>query len=137
MKFNLSDTTEFNSIQSYDDTGISISTAQSLANPSNPPERFSHSVFICATQVAPDFPVSNIKNLSVSDCQSVFNLNETLQLDVLLIGCNAKPAILPSELHQAFTERRIGVECMSIGAACRTYNMLLNESRSVGVLFLM
>ena len=29
------------------------------------------------------------------------------------------------------SQQRIGIECMSIGAACRTYNILLSEHRAV------
>lgn len=138
MKFSLSDTSESNSIQSYDATGILVSRAQSQSPPDPiPPEHFSRSVFVCATHVLPEFPISKIGDLSVSYCQPLFDLNKTINLDVLLIGCNTKATVLLPELYHAFIEHGIGVECMSIGAACRTYNMLLNESRSVGILFLM
>ena len=135
MKFSLAETPESNSIQSYDDLGITVSIIQSPSEQANEPERFERSVFVCATQILLKFPISKIQDLSVGNCQPIFELNEALSLDVLLIGSNEQ-ALLPSKLQHTFIEHTIGVECMSIGAACRTYNMLLNESRSVGVLFL-
>ncbi len=50
--------------------------------------------------------------------------------DVILIGHTGGPKALPlfaSELSQ----QKIGIECMSIGAACRTFNVLLSEQRAV------
>ena len=62
---------------------------------------------------------------------------ETLleQLDdteVLLIGAGASGAFLDPELRQIIREKTgAGVEVMSTGAACRTYNVLLAEGRKV------
>lgn len=136
MKFSLAETPEFNSIRSYDDTGITVSTIAHSPEQLNEPHRFETSTLICATQILVDFPISKIAHLSVDNCQPIFELDARLNLDVLLIGSNEQ-TLLSSQLQHAFMEHNIGVECMSIGAASRTYNMLLNESRSVGVLFLM
>ena len=37
----------------------------------------------------------------------------------------------PMSLISKLSQLRIGIECMSIGAACRTYNILLGEQRAV------
>ena len=36
-----------------------------------------------------------------------------------------------SALRAAFAERRIGLEAMDLGAACRTFNILVQEERRV------
>ena len=53
-------------------------------------------------------------------------------LNFLLLGCGAEPALPPEALHMAFAEAGIGLEPMDTGAACRTYNVLLAEGRPVG-----
>ena len=136
MKFSLADTTESNSIQSYDESGITIATPPSATTQLTKNQRVENSVFICATQILTDFSVSSLAALSSADCQSIFALNKAINLDVLLIGCHDQASFLSAELYAQFIKQHIGVECMSVGAACRTYNMLLNESRSVGVLIL-
>jgi uncharacterized protein len=50
--------------------------------------------------------------------------------EVIIIGMNKPHPIHPQYLAP-FYQQRIGVECMSIGAACRTFNILLSEGRKV------
>lgn len=52
--------------------------------------------------------------------------------DVLLLGVGATfSALPPPALRQAFKEAHIVLEAMETGAACRTYNVLLSEGRSI------
>ncbi len=53
-----------------------------------------------------------------------------LQPEVILIGYNGHNKLL-IELIQDLAKKKIGLECMSIGAACRTFNILLSEGRKV------
>ena len=52
-------------------------------------------------------------------------------VDVLLVGCGLQRYQLGHELRRGFREEGIGVETMDVGAACRTYNALLAESRYI------
>lgn len=52
-------------------------------------------------------------------------------VEILLIGCGPKLALLPGPLRQALRAQGIGCDTMDTGAACRTYNVLLAESRRV------
>ncbi|MSO77273.1 MAG: hypothetical protein EXQ87_10255 [Alphaproteobacteria bacterium] len=52
-------------------------------------------------------------------------------VDLLLLGCGARPAPIPPELRQTLRRAGIVVETMGTGAACRTYNVLLAEGRHV------
>lgn len=58
------------------------------------------------------------------------------QPDVIIIGHNGHPKIIPV-IASILSQQKIGIECMSIGAACRTFNVLLSEHRAVvlGVIF--
>lgn len=53
-------------------------------------------------------------------------------LEVLLIGCGPKMLLLPGELRRAFAGLPYSVDVMETGAACRTFNILVAESRKVG-----
>lgn len=57
-------------------------------------------------------------------------------LDVLLLGCGAKAAFVAPALRQALKARGIVVEAMESGGACRTYNVLMMEGRSVAAALL-
>lgn len=69
---------------------------------------------------------------------SIVHLNETLlapmlalKPEVILIGQNNPQDRLPMLLLHYLAQKRIGVECMSIGASARTFNVLLSEERAV------
>lgn len=58
-------------------------------------------------------------------------------IEVMIIGHQEGFADVPFELRQWFAERQIGIEVMSLGAACRTFNILLSEGRGVLGVFLL
>lgn len=57
-----------------------------------------------------------------------------LQPDVLLIGTGKRQIFPSSQLLGTVLARGIGCEVMDTAAACRCYNVLLSESRSVAVI---
>ncbi|SOC38245.1 uncharacterized protein SAMN05892877_10556 [Rhizobium subbaraonis] len=67
--------------------------------------------------------------LSPADLQRV--LDEAEQIEVLLVGTGAEIRPLSAELRTALRERRISSDPMSTGAAVRTFNVMLAESRAV------
>ncbi len=58
-------------------------------------------------------------------------LAESDGIEVLLVGTGQSLRPLPRELRAALKERGISSDPMSTGAAIRTYNILLAESRAV------
>ena len=60
----------------------------------------------------------------------------TGKIDVLLVGMGAEIAPIPGPVREAFDEIGVGIEAMSTGSACRTYNVLLAEDRRVAVALL-
>ncbi len=54
-----------------------------------------------------------------------------LQPEVVIFGSGAKLRFPHPSLLRPLIERRIGVETMDTAAACRTYNVLASEHRSV------
>jgi uncharacterized protein len=57
-------------------------------------------------------------------------------LNILLLGTGATQVFPARDLRRAFADAGIGLEAMNTGAACRTYNILLAEGRSVGAALL-
>ncbi|WP_366656407.1 Mth938-like domain-containing protein [Fodinicurvata sp. EGI_FJ10296] len=53
-------------------------------------------------------------------------------LEILLLGSGGKMTLVPRTVRDAVIDRGISVDVMETGAACRTYNVLLAEGRSVG-----
>jgi uncharacterized protein len=51
--------------------------------------------------------------------------------EVVLLGTGAVQRFAHPRLIAALAARRIGVESMDTGAACRTYNILMSEGRKV------
>lgn len=57
-------------------------------------------------------------------------------IEVLLIGCGEKMALVPAEVRGRGRELGVGIDSMDTGAACRTYNVLLAEGRRVAAALL-
>ena len=55
----------------------------------------------------------------------------TLAPELVIFGSGARLRFPPAAVLRPLIERRIGVETMDTAAACRTYNVLLAEGRSV------
>ncbi|HEX4024473.1 MAG TPA: MTH938/NDUFAF3 family protein [Steroidobacteraceae bacterium] len=50
---------------------------------------------------------------------------------IVLLGAGEFQPFPSARLRAAFRERGIALECMNLGAACRTYNVLATEERAV------
>ena len=53
-------------------------------------------------------------------------------VEILLLGCGARPAPVPAALVEALRAAGVALDVMDTGAACRTYNVLAAEARRVG-----
>lgn len=63
-------------------------------------------------------------------------LAEQGEIGFLLLGTGRSQVFPSLELRSAFTAAGIGLEPMSTGAACRTYNVMLAEKRAVAAALL-
>ncbi len=59
-------------------------------------------------------------------------LNHTPELEVILFGTGKSIEAIPQNIRALLKEKKIGVDVMDTGAACRTYHVLLAEKRRVG-----
>jgi uncharacterized protein len=90
-------------------------------------ERFVHSIVVLAEEVRVDWAVSGFDGLEATH----FAYFLALKPDVLLLGTGETQRFPHPRLYRTLTEAGIGVECMDTPAACRTYNILVAESRRV------
>ena len=67
--------------------------------------------------------------LTLADLQRV--LDEAGEIEVLLVGTGQEIRPLSAEIKAALTERKVRSDPMSTGAAVRTFNVMLAESRAV------
>lgn len=58
------------------------------------------------------------------------------EIDVVLLGSGAVMRFLPPALRNELKNKRLKVEVMDTGAACRTYNVLMAEGRRVAAALL-
>jgi uncharacterized protein len=87
---------------------------------------FRSSTIVSATTVAPWRPAS-VEELSMADLEPLF----VLAPEVVLLGTGEQQRFPEATLLVALATRRIGIEVMDTRAACRTYNVLVSESRPV------
>ena len=82
---------------------------------------------IVTTVGVSSWPVANFAALSEADFTSLL----IFQPDVILLGTGETLRFPSPKLIQKVTQQQIGVEAMDIGAACRTFNVLIEEGRQV------
>lgn len=109
-------------IQSYSDTQITVNN-----------NAYSDSVIISRQTIVSNWAVHSLADLNDAHFLPLL----ALQPEVIIIGHNQPGVQLPMAIIQSLAKQRIGIECMSIGAASRTFNVLLGEQRAVvaGILF--
>lgn len=90
---------------------------------------FRHSLIVTRTAIHDGWRPSPVERLAIADFGWLIEQSP----DVLLLGTGARQQIPPPELYAALAARRIGLEAMDNRAACRTFNLLLSESREVAL----
>ena len=78
-------------------------------------------------QLLPDWPARSIAELDESQMQPLLALGA----GIVLLGAGSTQPFPSNALRALCRARGVALECMNLGAACRTYNILANEQRSV------
>ncbi|WP_424946544.1 Mth938-like domain-containing protein [Candidatus Spongiihabitans sp.] len=73
------------------------------------------------------WPISQVSDLKNEDFVHFANLGA----EVLILGTGATMVFPDPVITQALMAKGIGMEVMDTAAACRTYNILLSDGRSV------
>jgi len=74
-----------------------------------------------------DWAPRNVEELSAAHLGALFDLSP----EVVVLATGATQKFPRAALRAEFATRKIGLEVMEIGAACRTYNVLVGEDRKV------
>lgn len=72
-----------------------------------------------------DWPTDDVGKLGITDVERLL----AMEPEVVVLGTGWKPVVPPRELVFAFARRGIGFEAMTTPAACRTFNILVQEER--------
>jgi uncharacterized protein len=116
VKFTLEPSAHPHLIRSYDGTQLWIDA-----------QRITRSCLVTAERLITDWPPATYSELEPAHLDVIF----ALAPEVVLIGTGPTHRFAAREVRAAFAQRGVGVEVMQLGAACRTFNVLLQEDRRV------
>ena len=122
MKLHLTQAENNNLITGYGDGYIEINK-----------HRHAHQLIVMAEQLVLDWSAKGFDDLTKKHFDDLLSLNP----EVVLLGTGNKHRFVHPKLTSTLTEKSIAVECMTTDAACRTYNILMNEGRSVAAALLL
>jgi uncharacterized protein len=78
-------------------------------------------------QLIRDWAVTSIETLRMDELEPLLAFKPS----IVILGSNAPQARAPYALRRTLEARAVALEVMSLGAACRTYNVLAQELRPV------
>ena len=116
VKFTLEPPSRANLIRSYSDTELRIGE-----------QRVRRSCLVTAEQLITDWPPATFAELAPAHLEAIFAHAPELEL----LGTGPTQRFASREVRSEFTRRRVGLEAMQLGAACRTFNVLVQEDRKV------
>lgn len=90
-------------------------------------KEYKQSLIVSNDVLLPNWAVKNISDLSAELLEPIFEL----QPELVLIGTGKKHEFLHPKFAAIFAKKHIGLEVMNTASACRTYNLLANDGRSV------
>jgi uncharacterized protein len=82
---------------------------------------------VTADTVVEDWNARSVENLAPEHLAPLF----ALEPEVVLLGNAAGQRFPSKEVRAAFLAKRIALEAMDLGAACRTFNILVQEGRRI------
>lgn len=93
---------------------------------------WSRSVLVPWRGEAVAWPVSRLGDLTADHFAQLL----ALKPELVIFGSGARLRFVSPALQSALIDKRIGVETMDTAAACRTFNVLASEGRSVAAALL-
>jgi uncharacterized protein len=116
MKFTLEASSRVNLIRAYSPTEIRVGE-QSLRA----------SCIVTADKVISEWEPASYAELAPAHLEAIL----ALKPELVLLGTGAAQRFPPAPIRGAFIARGVALEVMDLGAACRTYNILVQEERRV------
>ena len=116
VKFTLEPPSRANLIRGYSDTEIRIGE-----------QRVTRSCIVSAERLVTDWEPASFAELAVDHLEAILALDP----EVVLLGSGVRQRFAPPAVRAEFARRRVGLEVLQLGAACRTFNVLVQEKRRV------
>ncbi|MGH8218041.1 MAG: Mth938-like domain-containing protein [Steroidobacteraceae bacterium] len=116
MKFTLDARTDVNLVRGYAPGAVRVGDRV-----------MSRNFILAADALITDWEAPSEGELSAEHLAPVFDLNPEL----VLLGTGEAQRFPSARVREAFAARGIALEAMDLGAACRTYNILVQEERRV------
>lgn len=88
------------------------------------------SVLVFPARTMP-WPVAAMGEINEQSLEPVVAEAQGGGIDLLLLGCGARMAMVPARVRQHLRAAGVVVESMDTGAASRTYNVLMADGRRV------
>ena len=88
---------------------------------------FHRSCIVTPESVIADWRPAGVDELTEADLESVL----AAQPQIVLLGTGGAQRFPPVNIRGAFARRSVALETMDLGAACRTFNILVQEERRV------
>jgi uncharacterized protein len=90
-------------------------------------EEIRRSCLVSAGALVRDWAPRSVAELGIEHLAPIFDLAP----EVVVLSTGATQKFPRAAWRAEFSARRIGIEIMEVGAACRTYNVLVGEERKV------
>ncbi|NMG30407.1 Mth938-like domain-containing protein [Aromatoleum evansii] len=116
MKLNLQQNADLNVLTGYGTDHLMINK-----------ERHDGNTLVAADRIVAGWAPGGFEGLSADD----FTVVCEMRPEVVLIGTGSRQRFPAPQVLRPLIEARIGFEIMDLPAACRTYNILATEGRSV------
>ncbi len=96
-------------------------------------QRYAQNLIVMPDALTLDWQVATLSDLTNEHFKQIADLEP----EVVLLGTGATHLFLHPKHFQPLTDKGIALECMTTAAACRTYNILMSEGRSVAAALLL
>jgi uncharacterized protein len=88
---------------------------------------FHRSCILTPDRVVPEWRPTKVEDLEERDLEALF----AAKPELVLLGTGDRQQFPAVQIRGAFVRAGIGLETMDMGAACRTFNVLVQEGRNV------
>jgi len=114
MKFSLADPSNGYVVHSYADDSVTIGG-----------QYFDHSLVVLPDRILDDWRPQTFLELEAADFETLAALTP----DLVILGTGLSLHFPAPSLYRSLASAGIGLEIMTMPAACRTYNVLVSEGR--------
>jgi len=90
-------------------------------------QRITRPLIVMPNRLILDWSANSFDSLNEQDLAALFGTGA----QVILLGAGERQSFPSASVRASFRARRVALECMTLGAACRTYNILASEERPV------